>query len=250
MHKWNIFLEQQLDSACGHNLDEDNTNAVSEETKRQIKYIQLSGEGDSTERSPRLEQPEAAVVGSEKGDYPIVERPNSETQEENVPATAVPNSQHKISREVRKWAEIRPSLHSIDRMMSARVKKRKNMTDEKMRPEHSDLLSVNEETQLTDESDNEDVFYANEIDGGVDASAAERKSNGSDETQHEAFLAWKQELEFLVHGGVPKDLRGEVISRAVTMSRDSIGFSPLLILCTFTSLDRSGKLLLVSELVE
>ncbi|KAL0426375.1 UNVERIFIED_CONTAM: Growth hormone-regulated TBC protein 6 [Sesamum latifolium] len=122
---------------------------------------------------------------SEEADDSSQKRPVSDTREESVPSKETPATQPARPRVVQTWAEISPSLYYIDHMMSARPS--------------------------GEESDNEDkdVFCDKEIiDDSANASAVE--SSASDKMSRQPFFPWKQELEFLVQGGVPKDLRGEV----------------------------------------
>lgn len=113
---------------------------------------------------------------------------------------------------VQTWAQIRPSLHAIENMMSARIKKKtKDMKDEQKTTAEDHLPSIEEARTSRGESEDdiEEEFYDNEI---VDETrnAPADEIDGSDRASPEPFFPWKEELEFLVHGGVPRDLRGEV----------------------------------------
>ncbi|KAK4392192.1 TBC1 domain family member 8 [Sesamum angolense] len=232
LQKWKSFLEQQADPTSEDIIKP----VVSEDTKQPSDPAQtVSGEcDDSTEPNPSgsevtekktelaEEVSEEADDSSERKTEPVEKvseeaddssekRPVSDTGEESVPSKETPATQHARPRVVQKWAEIRPSLNYIDHMMSVRVKKRKNMTDEKIIHMHNDLPSIDEARPSGEESDNEDkdVFCDKEIiDDSANASAVE--SSASDKMSRQPFFPWKQELEFLVQGGVPKDLRGEV----------------------------------------
>ncbi|KAM7255116.1 hypothetical protein ACFE04_020357 [Oxalis oulophora] len=73
------------------------------------------------------------------------------------------------------WARIRPSLGSIENMMSRRVK-------DKQTADANHLITSDSTMVITT----------------------------SNEGNSEPFFPWKEELQFLVQGGLPKDLRGEV----------------------------------------
>ncbi|KAK4432415.1 TBC1 domain family member 8 [Sesamum alatum] len=231
LQKWNSFLEQQAEPTSEDIIKP----VVSEDTKQPSDPVQtVNGESDdSTEPTPRgsevtekktepaEEVSEEVDDSSQKKTEPVEEvseeaddssqkRPVSDTQEESVPSKEAPTTQHARPRDVQTWAEISPSLNHIDHMMSVRVKKRKNMTDEKIIHMHNDLPSIDEARPSGEEYDNEDkdVFCDKEIiDDSANGSAV---SSPSDKMSRQPFFPWKQELEFLVQGGVPKELRGEV----------------------------------------
>ncbi|PSR98208.1 GTPase-activating protein [Actinidia chinensis var. chinensis] len=115
------------------------------------------------------------------------------------------------TRTVQTWAQIRPSLKAIDNMMSVRVKKRKDMPEEQMTVAKNNLPSIEEvRTSKGDsEEDFEEMFYDNEIVDDTGNAPAEESAAG-DGVPSEPFFPWKEELEFLVHGGVPRNLRGEL----------------------------------------
>ncbi|KAL0344598.1 UNVERIFIED_CONTAM: TBC1 domain family member 8 [Sesamum radiatum] len=232
LQKWKSFLEQQAEPTSEDIIKP----VVSEDTKQPSDPAQrVSGESDdSTEPSPPGSEvtekktelaewvSEEADDSSEKKTEPVEKvseeaddssqkGPVSDTREESVPSKETPATQHARPRVVQTWAEISPSLHYIDHMMSVRVKKRKHMTDEKIIHMHNDLPSIDEARPSGEESDNEDkdVFCDKEIiDDSANASPVE--GSASDKMSRQPFFPWKQELEFLVQGGVPKDLRGEV----------------------------------------
>ncbi|KAL3825940.1 hypothetical protein ACJIZ3_021969 [Penstemon smallii] len=217
LQKWKIFLEQQAEPTSDPHSEEDSTKpVVSSVTEQPSELAQpVSGEGaDSTEQSKpgfledTAEHTKPLEVSGE-GDLSSENRPISDTQQEGVHTKEAPITRHGKSREVRTWAEISPYLRSVEHMMGVRVKKKKNMKGEKRIPIHSNLPSIDEAKPSKEESDDDDVFYDNEIiDNGEDASAKESKA--SDKLSPEPSFPLKEELEFLVRGGVPKDLRGEV----------------------------------------
>ncbi|KAJ0621186.1 hypothetical protein HanIR_Chr01g0005801 [Helianthus annuus] len=96
------------------------------------------------------------------------------------------------------WAQIRPSLRAIEDMMNARVKKKINTTKT--------------EKITGAEDDSEDEFYdleRSESDPIPEVLPTDGVSVPTDGSL-ESSIPWKQELEFLVQGGVPMAVRGEV----------------------------------------
>ncbi|TYI33103.1 hypothetical protein ES332_A04G108900v1 [Gossypium tomentosum] len=90
-------------------------------------------------------------------------------------------------------------------MMGSRVKKRKNMENMNMNESRDHLPSIKEARFPDGESDDEfeEKVRVNEIPTG-------EESNADNEASQEPPFPWKEELESLVLGGVPKDLRGEI----------------------------------------
>ncbi|KAI7752698.1 hypothetical protein M8C21_029231 [Ambrosia artemisiifolia] len=93
------------------------------------------------------------------------------------------------------WAQIRPSLRAIEDMMNARVKKKNSATKT--------------ENNTGVEEDSEDEFYDLERSESDPISEA-LSTEGSADVSLESSIPWKQELEFLVQGGVPMVVRGEL----------------------------------------
>ncbi|OMO72658.1 hypothetical protein CCACVL1_17675, partial [Corchorus capsularis] len=108
---------------------------------------------------------------------------------------------------VERWAKTRPSLCFIENMMNSRVKNVKNMKNMSMNMNESGnhLPSIKEST--SPEGESEDEFEEKVC---VNEMSAREESDAGNRASQESFSAWKEELESLVHGGVPKDLRGEV----------------------------------------
>ncbi|XP_020204600.1 GTPase-activating protein gyp3 isoform X1 [Cajanus cajan] len=102
------------------------------------------------------------------------------------------HSEDRKTRKVQHWAEIRPSLTAIEETLSSRVKKRKTMQGAQINGNNDHLPSIEE---------------SEPVDDGISGSRAENAFVDQDLPEH--FSRWK-ELESLVQGGVPKDLRGEV----------------------------------------
>ncbi|XP_071910453.1 uncharacterized protein [Coffea arabica] len=184
-HKWNCFLQQQTEST----VSPENVKTVKPEvTEQQIKPIQqLTAEGDAS--------------GGVESVPDILEETDAEKE---VPAI-IP----KESSEVHKWVPVRPSLCHIEDMMSSRAKKGKSMIDELITTDHNHLPSIMEESHSGEELEqaHEEEHYDSKRDASPDAPKERGASiNG---VCTEPLFPWK-ELEFLVHGGVPRDLRGEV----------------------------------------
>ena len=185
-HKWNCFLQQQTEST----VSPENVKTVEPEvTEQQIKPIQqLTAEGDAS--------------GGVESVPDILEENDAEKE---VPAI-IP----KESSEVHKWVPVRPSLCHIEDMMSSRAKKGKSMIDELITTDHNHLPSIMEESHSGEELEqaHEEEHYDSKRDASPDAPKERGASiNG---VCTEPLFPWK-ELEFLVHGGVPRDLRGEVL---------------------------------------
>lgn len=110
------------------------------------------------------------------------------------------------SKKVHTWAQIRGSLRVIEDMMSSRVKKRKDMNSEQ-ESKNENHLQVNEiGSQEGDSMKDIKVKDGNTSHGSPNAS---HDSSHRDGLSPKPYFPWK-ELECLVRGGVPKELRGEV----------------------------------------
>lgn len=93
---------------------------------------------------------------------------------------------------VQKWAQARPSLDVIESMVSTTP--HHSTSTEEMRPSNQEF-----------DEDTEEVFHDTLVNHGI----------GTPETEHdvispESFAIWNKELEVLVQGGVPRNIRGEV----------------------------------------
>ncbi|CAI0471614.1 unnamed protein product, partial [Linum tenue] len=110
------------------------------------------------------------------------------------------------------WGQIRPSLKVIERLMSSRVHEQHHVKDKKSDRNGGDQLPVIEEDGSVEEEPDDGVEEESNVKDHVDDKVNEGRDERKveDEPSLEPFLHWNQELEFLVHGGVPKDLRGEV----------------------------------------
>ncbi|XP_073157253.1 uncharacterized protein [Henckelia pumila] len=218
LQKWRDFLKELPQPTSAQDFDQDNNKLgfsdISKLPYEPAHALSLDEEGrDLTEErlgGHEAQQTEPVEGLSGEGDDSSEKRYISCAQEESVGTNEAPTTQHPKSCDVQTWAKINPSLSSIEQMTSIRIKKRKNIKDKTVRS-HDKLQSIAEpRSSREDSEDNEDdVFYDNEI---VDDSpnASEVNTFAGDKMSSEPFFPWKEELEFLVRGGVPKDLRGEV----------------------------------------
>lgn len=124
---------------------------------------------------------------------------NEEDNEEMVEKEAKP---HKIQI----WSQIRPSLAVIEEMMSSRVKNNKDSAKdaEDLGRNGPHLVSIQEAKQS---EDSDDEFYDVER---SDPNQEMTSNDGTHVSSSESFSPLKEELECLVHGGLPMALRGEV----------------------------------------
>ncbi|KAL2323307.1 hypothetical protein Fmac_027686 [Flemingia macrophylla] len=204
--KWSDFLEQLVKSSqpTSENEHEITLKAKPDEVGGDINPHRLSNGDDSSRRTFSELEVETNVVRASKGDdssdrttsggTEIKEGTSPERVSEGDDSSGrnfisditrghnsgkeLHHSEERKTRKVQRWAEIRPSLTAIEETLSSRVKKRKKMKGEQIKGNNNHLQSI-EESELVDQDSSE------------------------------LFSHWK-ELEFLVQGGVPKDLRGEV----------------------------------------
>ncbi|KAL6619088.1 hypothetical protein ACP70R_034227 [Stipagrostis hirtigluma subsp. patula] len=111
-------------------------------------------------------------------------------------------------RKIEIWTPIRSSLSNIEQMMSLRVEKKHSSAAKQNAKDGSNAMKV-EEGKLSEDS--EDEFYdvdkvdpSQEVHSGDTANADVRSRS-----QEENYIS-KEELECLVHGGLPMALRGEL----------------------------------------
>ncbi|TYJ50828.1 hypothetical protein E1A91_A01G235500v1 [Gossypium mustelinum] len=155
-----------------------NKDAASEECKvtLQGEVTEVKDEVDSSEKNKDTSETEATELKEEADTAGLSEsdtgRPNSHSMV-NAREKEMKLTEETKTRKVNRWAKTRPALRAIENLMSLRFK-RKNMKNRNMNASECHLPS------------------------GKKARSSERES----------------EVEFeeksLVHGGVPKDLRGEV----------------------------------------
>ncbi|CAN6824749.1 unnamed protein product [Brassica oleracea] len=135
-------------------------------------------------------------------------------QQENEPEKPVAEAdkrhekgqQHKKSRSVIEWADIRPCLSTIEDMMCTRVKN--VMYVKNSRSHHASR--INKALSSIGESVGEETDHDSETSAGRSDSIKEENDAQSSSVTPKPFFPWFEELEVLVRLGVPKDLRGEV----------------------------------------
>ncbi|XP_059667735.1 uncharacterized protein LOC132313096 isoform X2 [Cornus florida] len=188
--KWKSFLEQQPECAQLSSEEKNIHTLHSEVPERKTELVlEVSWEGDDSRGGKSV----------------------SDVQTESDHGKEVLVAIQTKNCKVQPWAQIRPSLIAIENMMSPRIENRKSMIDEQITTTRNHLPAVEEARPSRGESeeDFEEVFYDNEIvDDSVNASGEESAASGR--VPPEPFFSGKEELEFLVRGGVPRDLRGEV----------------------------------------
>ncbi|XP_076900118.1 uncharacterized protein LOC143554164 [Bidens hawaiensis] len=152
---------------------------------------------EEEERSDRWKnflerQSEGAELPVNGGSDKILEQENG-LQESDEQDDEVSSRTHRAQI----WAQIRPSLWAIEDMMNARVKKNISAT----------------KTEKDTEEDSDDEFYDLERSESDPISQIPSTFGVGDPTpdvSQESSIPWKQELEFLVQGGLPMTVRGEL----------------------------------------
>ncbi|KAK7279402.1 hypothetical protein RJT34_24453 [Clitoria ternatea] len=195
--KWGSFLEQVTKSSQATYSENEHKDTLKDElVSNKVKERnphRLSNGDDSSNRtfSEGTEVEETATARVSEGDDSSDRKFVSDNTTGNNSGKQQHHSEERNTRMVQRWADIRPSLAVIEEMLSSRIKKRKKMNSEE--------ISANDDHHPSIE------IYTNETLGdGINGSRAENASE-----DQELFSQWK-ELETLVQGGVPKDLRGEV----------------------------------------
>jgi hypothetical protein len=204
----NVNKTSEGNNSCGRRSSEDNEIIDGTILDRNNK------EGDSSSRTSSGETEVKEVTGQGRageGDDSSGTKSLSDYSPSNNSAKELHRSEERKTRKVQRWAEIRPSLSVIEEILSSRVKKGKKMQVKMINGRDNQLASI-EESEPVEEGDPEENIQGgevctNETLNGGNGSRAENDT--TDEDLPELFCPWK-ELESLVQGGVPKDLRGEV----------------------------------------
>jgi hypothetical protein len=179
--KWKDFLEQLAKSSQPCSSEEEYKETLqAEDTECKAETISESKEGNDSSSGNSI----------------------SDGSEESDPKEEVQLSKETKTHKLQTWAQIRPSLGAIEKMMSFRVQKRKNMIDEQETVNGNHLPSIEEAESLGGASDDEQDC--------VNETSDDNENSARTERFPKHFFPWKEELESLVRGGVPKDLRGEV----------------------------------------
>jgi hypothetical protein len=111
-------------------------------------------------------------------------------------------------RKIEIWTPIRPSLSNIEQMMRLRVEKKQHSAGKQHIKDGTHPVKV-EQGKLSEDSDDE--FYdVDKVDPAQeDQSGEPADTDVGSRSQEEDYIS-KEELECLVHGGLPMALRGEV----------------------------------------
>jgi len=141
----------------------------------------------------------------------------SELEKETSESSKKETSEYKV--EI--WAEPNASLSAIEHLMSFRVKKKKTSSSEghNVGISASRLASAEEGPSPKEENSDKEFYVMERLDANQEAPSDEGSGGPSGKgigttsmVPQEPFFPWKEELECLVHGGVPRALRGEVKS--------------------------------------
>ncbi|KAF6990553.1 hypothetical protein CFC21_007724 [Triticum aestivum] len=111
------------------------------------------------------------------------------------------------TRKVESWEPIRSSLGNIEQVMGLRVEK-KYLSAGRLQSKESTHLVTVEESKVSADSDDE--FYdADKVDPSQEVQSGDVSAEIGNTSQEETY-SLKEELECLVHGGLPMALRGEL----------------------------------------
>ncbi|KAM3689033.1 hypothetical protein ACB098_09G017200 [Castanea mollissima] len=151
------------------------------------------------------------VLESEESDESSGRKSISDGSKERDLEKEVHHSKETKTHEVQTWAQIRPSLSAIEIMMSSQIRTSKDMIDEQKTISGDHLPSIEEAKSPGGASEEEfdgDIYVNATSDDN--ANAARTVTAEVDKVSSKNLFPLKEEVEFLVRGGVPKDLRGEV----------------------------------------
>ncbi|KAL5655292.1 hypothetical protein ACJX0J_034611, partial [Zea mays] len=111
-------------------------------------------------------------------------------------------------RKIEIWTPIRPSLSNIEQMMSLRIEKKQSSASKQQAKDVIHPVKV-EEGKLSEDSDDE--FYdVDKVDPSQEVQPSDTgNADVGSRSQEENYIS-KEELECLVHGGLPMALRGEL----------------------------------------
>ncbi|KAK4349053.1 hypothetical protein RND71_031808 [Anisodus tanguticus] len=184
--KWKGFLDNQEESSQPHASEKLDVRTVDFEVRNQQQTFPVH-------------------VSQEEGDGSVGGDPVSDIKTESDFKRELPAYLSAKSCQAYTWAEIRASLSRIDHLMSFRVKKTPKTKVELSTGVHNHLATIKEPEES--EEENVEERSVNEESGDGTNTSAEVGTAGSGVSPELSF-PWK-ELEFLVRGGVPRDLRGE-----------------------------------------
>lgn len=190
---------------------------LSEEPEKEVKHSEQPQKEDHLSEEPKKEvqlseEPQKEVQASQ-----IQERETLLSKESDKEGQLLKETK---ANKVQSWSWTRPSLHVIENMMSSRVKNIKDMKY-RLNTINGDHLPSIKKTGSSGGSSvaeiDKELCIKETSDDNVDKSTEE--TNVDSKESPESFFPWK-ELEFLVRGGVPKDLRGEVNLTLLSLSMD------------------------------
>ncbi|CAD5325857.1 unnamed protein product [Arabidopsis thaliana] len=194
--RWSSFLEDHVESTeLPTNGSSENIHAPFSESEKEKEKELNKGPGEDLHTDK---------LGSDV-------TPDNASEEEGHP-----DAEKNVHR-VQLWTEIRPSLRSIEDLMSIRVKKKGDLSKSeqeapkvKISPSFDDAKSSKGASDI----DSEDEFYDVERSDVQDGSSSDGTGVSGIPVAADASplstCPWKEELEVLIRGGVPMALRGEL----------------------------------------
>ncbi|KAL1213701.1 Rab GTPase-activating protein 22 [Cardamine amara subsp. amara] len=194
--RWSSFLEDHAE------LTESSANGSSENNHASSSIIE-------TEKGEELNKGAKEDLHTNKL--------GSDVTPDNVSEEGRHDAEQNVHR-VQLWTEVRPSLRSIEDLMSIRVKKKGDLSkseQEAPKVKSSPSFDDAKSSKGASENDSEDEFYDVERSDVQDSSSSDGTSVSGipvavDATFPVSACPWKEELEVLIRGGVPMALRGEL----------------------------------------
>lgn len=183
--KWKGFLDNQEESSQPHASEQLDVRTVDLEVINQQQTV-------------------PAQASQEEGNDPVGENPVSDIKRESDLKRELPA--YLPEKSCYTWSEIRASLSLIDHLMSFRVKKTPKTKVKLSTDVHNHLATI-KEPEESEEENGEERSVNEELGDGTNTSAEVGSADSG--VSPELSFPWK-ELEFLVRGGVPRDIRGEV----------------------------------------
>ncbi|KAJ1263279.1 hypothetical protein BS78_09G171200 [Paspalum vaginatum] len=111
-------------------------------------------------------------------------------------------------RKIEIWTPVRPSLSNIEQLMSLRVEKKQSFADKHQAKDGTHPVKV-EEGKFSEDSD-EEFYDVDKVDPSQEVHSGDTgNADVGRRSQEENYIS-KEELECLVHGGLPMALRGEL----------------------------------------
>ncbi|CAL9246328.1 unnamed protein product [Arabidopsis halleri] len=194
--RWNSFLVDHVETTeLPANGSSENSHAPSSESEKEKEKELNKGPGEDLHTDK---------LGSDV-------TPDNASEEEGHP-----DAEKNVHR-VQLWTEIRPSLRSIEDLMSIRVKKKGDLSkieQEALKVKSPPSFDDAKSAKGASENDSEDEFYDVERSDVQDGSSSDGTSVSGIPVAPDASplstCPWKEELEVLIRGGVPMALRGEL----------------------------------------